>query len=539
MIKCPLKYWLIAWHVVSMPSGLKAQESEFRWFVSEQVVTSRWMPVEGEVILQYIERNGPPIIPEEASAIVGLSVATRQELYRSKEWLAFCTGKNASTMRKRARSKVEVRTDGNVASSRNSIRIKNPGKWAFRMDGPWAGRAHERRVTGYLQLRPSRNFELVIGTHKVGWANRLVLSEAVFFSGALSPAFAVPVHYAFAPFWGDAASGLRSGIACKVKRPNWELSLSADRILSHSRWAVSAFRRLQNGAVGCVLERGWVLDAGMATHISSWAGSAFAFGNQRGWQWSVECAPNISSQSLDGTWLRSVGRGWDGFGMLNASRGWVPNHERMQRQWQENASVSIGMQWSSKGGHWRSRFQIEMKSMTSRGVESVIRSNAIRHISDEHQIELHARWQGESTTFDRQSNRTRLGFRWRFSDAFSTGNFRVEWCPNRRGHGVGWSCIWSVIIGRIDVKVSISDWAMGSNQVGYFVVPAFDGIRLQGMHQHGSRASFRLSRKIRDDWKIQILGFKANANDSEEYLSGLSTVGYAQSEIQIRLMLNL
>ena len=94
-------------------------------------------------------------------------------------------------------------------------------------------------------------------------------------------------------------------------------------------------------------------------------------------------------------------------------------------------------------------------------------------------------------------------------------------------------------IGGCDMKFSIAQWKMEPSQVGYFVTPAFDGIRMHGMHHHGTRAAFRISRKFKSTWKVQLIGFKSNGRNQIERLPGLSTLAYAQSEIRFRLMLNL
>jgi hypothetical protein len=99
--------------------------------------------------------------------------------------------------------------------------------------------------------------------------------------------------------------------------------------------------------------------------------------------------------------------------------------------------------------------------------------------------------------------------------------------------------MWGTAIGACDLKLSLADWSMGTQQTGYFVVPAFDGIRIQAMRQEGSKVSLRLCHEISEHWELQILGSKGNSNDREAENWGLSTSRYAQSEIQFRLMLNL
>lgn len=84
-----------------------------------------------------------------------------------------------------------------------------------------------------------------------------------------------------------------------------------------------------------------------------------------------------------------------------------------------------------------------------------------------------------------------------------------------------------------------ANWSMGTRQTGYFVIPAFDGIRIQAMRHEGSKVSLRLCHEINDHWEVQILGSKGNAINREDENWGLSTSRYAQSEIQFRLMLNL
>ena len=64
-------------------------------------------------------------------------------------------------------------------------------------------------------------------------------------------------------------------------------------------------------------------------------------------------------------------------------------------------------------------------------------------------------------------------------------------------------------------------------------------VRMHSMYHHGTRAAFRITRKFKLKWKAQLIGFKSDERNPTERLPGLSTLAYAQSEIQFRLMLNL
>lgn len=515
-----------------------AQLSEFQGFVSEQVLLGNWMEVEGELILNYIDRNGLPIIPEEVSAIPGLTASTRQELYHSRAWSRLCIGRESNELKKRQGPSGELRTEAKEGRVRTSVRFKNPGKWALRWDRLSTDEPRVRGISGYLLMRPVQNVELLIGTHKVGWANRLALSEAVFFSGLTSPAFAVPVQYAFVPMWGFAETGVRRGIACKVERGKWEGCVSGDRLLDNARWAATIRRRLLRGAAGFVLERGWVIRSPSATAVDSWVGSVFASGNRGGWQWAVEYAPALQSHSFDATWLKSIGRVWDGFGSISKRNGWVSDHDKMERRQRNDLEASLGMEWKSSDGRWTSRFLMEIEPLDA-AVDASVRSSIVFDGKENYRLEWHGKWQFESAVIDANSMPDRVGFRWQFGGDAITGNFRLEWCPHLNDHGLGWSFMWGTAIGACDLKLSIADWSMGTQQTGYFVAPAFDGIRIQAMRQEGSKVSLRLCHEIKDHWEVQILGSKGNSNDREDENWGLSTSRYAQSEIQFRLMLNL
>lgn len=529
---------------LALHAGLesKGQEAAFRSFVAERVVLGDWLPSEGEHIIQYIERKGRPIIPEEVAAIVGLSSETRQQLLHAGPWIALCTGQNSVVMSKRPPPSLDMRINLKSMASPQSVRLKNPGKWAMRWDGSWRQPSQEtltqNRLTGYIQFRPARHVRLLLGTHKLGWGNRLIQKEATLFSSLLSPAFAVPVHYDFAPAWGNASSGLRTGLACSARLGGWSLSISSDGMVRQPRWAVVAWRPYQWGTVGLVGERGWTAVAPDANATTSWLGSAFAFGTSKGWQWSLECAPRPSVQALKSTWLRSIGRGWDGFGMVKIINGVIPDHEKqMPHQWDEK-EVTMGMQWLLCDGHLRARFLMEIES-NENAFRQLVRASAVSSSIDQHRFELHIRWQLESVHSALEPSHRRIGLRWRFEDEAYAGNIRLEWCPARARDGLGWACNWGGEIGGCDVKLSIAQWKMEPGQVGYFVTPAFDGIRMHGMHHHGTRAAFRISRKFKSAWKVQLVGFKSNGRNPTARLAGLSTLAYAQSEIQFRLMLNL
>ena len=529
---------------LALHAGLesKGQEAAFRSFVAERVVLGDWLPSEGEHIIQYIERKGRPIIPEEVAAIVGLASETRQQLLRAGPWIALCTGQNSVIMSKRPPPSLDMRINPKSMASPQSVRLKNPGKWAMRWDGPLRQPSEEtftqNRLTGYIQFRPARHVRLLLGTHKLGWGNRLIQKEATLFSSLLSPAFTVPVHYDFAPAWGNASSGMRTGLACSARLGGWSLSISSDGMVRQPRWAVVAWKPCQWGTVGLVGERGWMAVAPDANATTSWLGSAFAFGTSKGWQWSFECAPRPSVQALKSTWLRSIGRGWDGFGMVKIINGVIPDHEKqMPHQWDEK-EVAMGMQWLLCDGHLRARFLMEIES-NENAFRQLVRASAVSSSIDQHRFELHIRWQLESVHSALEPSHRRIGLRWRFEDEGYGGNIRLEWCPVRARDGLGWACNWGGEIGGCDVKLSIAQWKMEPGQVGYFVTPAFDGIRMHGMHHHGTRAAFRISRKFKSAWKVQLIGFKSNGRNPAERLPGLSTLAYAQSEIQFRLMLNL
>lgn len=520
----------------------KGQEAAFRSFVAEQVVLGDWLPSEGEYIIQYIERKGRPIIPEEVAAILGLSLETRQQLLRAGPWIALCTGQNSAIMSKRSAPSFDVRINPKPMASSQSVRLKNPGKWAMRWDGPLRHASQEtrtqNRLTGYIQFRPARNVRLLLGTHKLGWGNRLIQKEAMLFSSHLSPAFAVPVHYDFAPAWGNVSSGMRTGLACSARLGGWSLSISSDGMVRQPRWAVVAWKPCQWGTVGLVGERGWMAAAPGASATASWLGSAFAFGTSKGWQWSFECAPRPAVQAFKSTWLRSIGRGWDGFGMVKLINGAIPDHEKqMPHQWDEK-EVTMGMQLLLREGDLRTRFLMEIESIEN-AFRQTVRASAVSSSIDQHRFELHIRWQLESVHSALEPSHRRIGLRWRFEDEAYAGNIRLEWCPDRARDGLGWACIWGGEVRGYDVKLSIAQWKMEPSQVGYFVTPAFDGIRMHGMHHHGTRAAFRITRKFKSKWKFQLIGFKSNERNPTERLPGLSTLAYAQSEIQFRLMLNL
>lgn len=57
-------------------------------------------------------------------------------------------------------------------------------------------------------------------------------------------------------------------------------------------------------------------------------------------------------------------------------------------------------------------------------------------------------------------------------------------------------------------------------------------------HGFGAVAQF-VSISTHATCKAQLIGFKSNERNPTERLPGLSTLAYAQSEIQFRLMLNL
>ncbi|MBV41763.1 MAG: hypothetical protein CL834_01895 [Crocinitomicaceae bacterium] len=536
-----LRFSRLLWVIFfQLPMISSAQEAAFRWFVSEQVISGQWLSSEGEMILQYIETKGRPVIPEEAAAIVGLSTETRQQLYRAESWHHLCTGQNAANLKKRSDPSLDIRSQGNTRDS--SVRLKNPGKWSLRFDGPLHGATmkdtQQNPISGYLQLPIGRGVRLLLGQHKLGWGNRLAQKEATFFSGLISPAFAVPVHYGFAPTWGNVSSGMRSGLACSGHVLNWEAVISGDGLFANSRWAGMLLRSLPWGSIGGTLERGW-LRTGFGQNVeASWLGSCFGFGNSRGWQWSFELQPSASMQSFSIAWQRSLGREWDGFGAFKMRKGLIRDHENQDMTWRDEMDLSLGMQWVLGAGGVRFQFRMELAS-ADHVLEHVVRSSLVAQLNSLNRIEMHLRWKGETTHTAVEDFEQRVGLRWRFEDAFFAGNIRLEWIPAQGRDGFGWACMWGGDLGQCNVKFGIARWKMGPHQVGYFSTPTFEGVRIQGMHHCGTRASFRISKKIGAKWKVQLLGFKSNANNPFERFLGLSTLAYAQSEIQFRLMLNL
>jgi len=503
---------LFLWGVFHGIPKSNAQEAAFRWFVSEQVMSGQWLPSEGEIVLQYIEAKGRPVIPEEVLALVGLSNETRQHLYRAEAWVNLCTGKSATSMKKRTGPLLDIRSLAKTDASAYSIRLKNSGKWGIRCDGPWRlssrAESHEIELSGYLQMRPFRNVRLLFGSHKIGWGNRLAQSEALFFSGLVSPAYAVPVHYDFVPIWGNISHGIRTGMACSFRRSNWEAVVSSDGLSSHSRWAAMARRSLSWGAVGFTIERGWIENGAESGLSPSWLVSGFASGSKKGWHWSFELIPMPLNQSFSVTWQRSVGRDWDGFGVFEMRKGWIRDHENRVISWQDQLDLSLGMQWKLGAGDIRGRFLMEGSS-SGFSVQHAIRSSVVAHLNQWHRLEIHAQVKGEYEGALVAPSRRRVGFRWRFEDSSFAGNIRVEWCPDSGRDGLGWAGVLGGDIGPWDLKWGIAQWKMMPHQVGYYTTPSFDGIRMHGMHHYGTRVSFRISRKINPNGKFNSQDSKA------------------------------
>ena len=90
----------------------------------------------------------------------------------------------------------------------HSVRLRNPGKWGLRWDHGAAA------VTGYVQASVGRGgqWRALLGGHRLGWGNRMLVGEGVLFAGLDVPSFALPVQYGFAPMWGPTTHDTRSGV---------------------------------------------------------------------------------------------------------------------------------------------------------------------------------------------------------------------------------------------------------------------------------------------------------------------------------------
>lgn len=479
-----------------------AQWQRLDGFLMDQVQAGWWSPAERLLVLGHLEASGFPTAPEEAWAIAGLSEAAAEALMAHSAWIDL-------VQRGQQAAGDEAQTGGEfrmgTGSIPRSVRLRNPGKWAWRWD---AGAA----MSGFLQWKSrGGQWSGLVGGHRVGWGQRLLVEEGALFNGLDEPSFALPVHYAYAPVWAGAEGVPRNGIAVQLAGPiHGALSLHnrgrdvAAAVLNATQRMGTAVRWNAEGGAGATC-------------------FAQGYGGHR--HWMVE-----------------AGRLPEGMA-ARASCQWTPNRReegRIQLQLRQSSAPG-SLSWHvAAGGQWfdlRRRLRLRWQTTwDSEGQAHPMWLKCRKEWSSAASAEVH--WRMAPSTHGTGHHLRRLEFRgqWK-TDAVST---RLVWVPFLDAVRPG-ACAWSMSLrsGEWRCRFAAAVWSMPTGRRAYVPEPSIAGTAYRLLSQSGHRWALALERKVEPALDVRFL--ITRSDDAQPVLSDadMLTPTYAQSQVQLSIRLNM
>lgn len=501
LVKMMVKIASVAW-ALAVSSVAHAQWHLLDGFLTDQVQAGWWSPEERGLVLGHLEASGFPTALEEAWAIQGLSPAAAEALMTHPAWSDLVL-RGQQTRGDEAQTGFEFRVG--TGSIRRSVRLRNPGKWAWRWD-------EGARMSGYVQWR-SRDgaWRGLVGGHRVGWGQRLLVEEGALFNGLDEPSFALPVYYGFTPIWAGAEGAARNGVV--VQRTGvmqGVLSLHnrgrdvATTVLNNSQRFGAAVRWNATGGMGatCFVQgygghRHWMVEAGRLPEGLAARASCQWTPNRRE-EGRIQLQLRHSSQSGNLSWHAATGGQW-----LDPER-------RLRFRWQTT--------WDSEGlAHpmW-----LKCRKEWRRGKSG----------------EVH--WRMAPSKYGVGHHLRRLEFRgqWK-SETVST---RLVWVPFLDAAHPG-ACAWSMSLrgGAWRFRYSVSVWSMPTGRRAYIPEPSLAGSTYRLLSQSGHRWVFALDRKVESALELRFL--VSRSDDAQTVLSDadMLTPTYAQSQFQLSIRLNM
>ena len=480
---------------------------------------------EADQIVQYIIASGLPVSPEEVLAIPGLGWETQNWLMSLPAWRVLCTGLSYGELSKKTGLRLESRFSGSPHLDPvhsmffpSGIRLKNPGKWALRWEpsekdpvaSAWSG-----SLLGRLR---KQGVQFVAGHHRVGWGNRLLISESNAFVSIEDPVFALPVRYAFAPAWGMSPENrMGAGLAWSANRAHATLSLHRTQNPSPTLRPAGCFA-LHRGQMECGVI--WVQTK------SRFQGSVFASGTYaaKNIQWSMEATANARQPKADVSWQRIHNQHWEGFGH------WTYSYE--EREW----SLKLGGQWTAD----RNRFLVRWSLQTQSFLKQSAKFNVQWKASSAQRFVFDWKWNQDATNTIDEFNEHRVSLRLYSKGPSWQTQWRVEHSLASKSVGLGaaWMGEWKVT-SKASVRWGVAHWNMPDGRRGYFTEPSFDGVSFRTMVGEGYRFVLGMEKSFPS--KITFESFLSGSSNpqADPMNENLSTLIYAQTQLSARIRLQL
>lgn len=493
----------IVWVLIfSCVAQADAQWQRLDGFLTDQVQAGWWSPEERMLVLGHLEASGFPTAPEEAWAIQGLSEAAAEALMVHPAWSALVQ-RGQQTTGDEAQTGCEFRMG--TGSIRRSVRLRNPGKWAWRWDADAA-------MSGYMQWKSSAGkWSGLVGGHRVGWGQRLLVEEGALFNGLDEPSFALPVHYAFTPVWAGAEGAPRNGIVV-----NHTGAIQAALSLHNRGRDVAATVLNTTQRTGAVVR--WNAEGGTG---ATWF--AQGFGGHR--HWMVE-----------------AGRVQEGLA-ARASCQWTPNRREEGRiQLMLRHSTQAGsLSWNAAaGGQWfdpEQRLRLRWQTTwDSEGLAHPMWLKCRKEWSRGKSVEVH--WRMAPSKHSAGHHLKRLEFRgqWK-TDAVSA---RLVWVPFLDARCPG-ACTWSMSLRNETwrCRYAVSVWSMPTGRRAYIPEPSLAGSTYRLLSESGHRWALALERKVEPALDVRCLVSRSDVPLPLLPDTDMLTPTYAQSQVQLSIRLNM
>ena len=491
-------FWLLL-GVYGFVTTLHGQWQELDAALTEQV-NSGWLSGQERLcILDHLDRTGAPIALEEAWAIQGLTHAAAQALMQNVEW------QDLVDRAQRQATGRGLAAEGRFARAMgvHSVRLRNPGKWGLRWDHGAAA------VTGYVQASVGRGGQWrgLLGGHRLGWGNRMLVGEGVLFAGLDVPSFALPVQYGFAPMWGPKTHDTRSGVV--VHREGRVAStLSVDAV---------------DGDVAAVI-------GGNGQHglIARTVGGMFA--------------ATAYVQGLSGMrqWIAEAGRLNHGWGLSGACQ-WLhqrTNEARLRFEvfkpdgtMELDLEASAGGEW--RGDHWLVRWHVEWGN---RSDVHPLWIKCRREWPEGVAAELH--WRTAQTSGPDARASQRLEFRgvWKVDPLafrFTLIPFADEGAPGAV------SAFFAYQFGAWRFKQSVTTWTLDAGRRAYIPEPSWIGTSYRMLSGSGYRMASLLQFNHPNGWSWLAAVVRSNRPAALEVGDNMLTLTSAQTEFNLSIRMNL
>lgn len=502
------------------------QWTDLEMELRNKVLEGQLPQTEANQIMQYIVTRGLPVVPEEVIAIPGLAMETREWLQFLPAWTALCTGLSYQKLT----NKGGLRFDSRFAlASRveplasvlipGSLRLKNPGKWAMRWDTP-GGESEASSISGSLLGQFwKRRIKFIVGDYRVGWGNRLIMSESKAFATVDDPVYALPVYYAFAPAWGTSLDEQKGvGLSWNMKRAKATLSLRSSQEMGakvNTAGCLSFPTKQSEWGVVFVQSESECLKSFFAS--DTWA--------KKNIDWSFEVTANARRPEVDVLWQRIHNRNWEGFGQCRFSM--LEKGELL---------MGLGGQWTSDHKKMQTRWSLSSESFQ----DHTSRLNIQWKASPAHRMVLFWKWNQRASGQIHEFNEHRLSLRFYAEEHLWKTQWRLE-CSSTsgsRGLGLAWG-------GQLQatpntgIRWSIAHWSMPEGLRGYFTEPSMDGVLFRTMAGEGYRLILGMKKSYSSKILIEAFVTRTSSHVSFPINENLSTLGYAQTQLSARFLLQL